>query len=431
MSDPAIWITLAASLLGCYFAACNTVLKTFSRARLTEMLQDRGVEKHAALFIDQRARLLLMTGTVRACLSLVVLLALLNYVERHYGGVEAWAQDLIAFTAAGVLVTVFGIAVPASLARYHREALVARSAGVLQVCLLAFGPVADFLGLLDPVVRRVSGGQPTDTHEADVSDEIISVMQDHQPEGTVDEDQKDMIEAVVEFPATTVDEIMTPRTDVQGIPADADIDKVKELILRYGHSRIPVYDENIDHVLGMLYVKDLIRLIGSDEPFDLKMQLREALMVPESKSVRDLLDEFKTRKVHIAIVLDEYGGTAGLVTIEDIIEEVMGEIRDEYEPAEEPEPIQRADDGAIEVDARVHIDDLNDELDLDLPEDTDYDTVGGFVFSTLGHIPQVGEQFEFQGTRITVTAAERTKVMRVKLETIPETSAPMPHDGAA
>jgi CBS domain containing-hemolysin-like protein len=168
-------------------------------------------------------------------------------------------------------------------------------------------------------------------------------------------------------------------------------------------------------------VKDLIPYVGQDsgQPFDLRSILREPYMVPESKPVHELLTEFKVSKVHMAIVLDEYGGTAGLVTIEDILEEIVGEIQDEYEPVDETPPgIERLDEQTVLVDARLRVDDLMDELDLELPEDRDYDTVGGFVLATLGHLPQAGEQFDFDGVRVTVTEAERTRVNRVRVERI-------------
>jgi CBS domain containing-hemolysin-like protein len=227
-----------------------------------------------------------------------------------------------------------------------------------------------------------------------------------------------MLEAVFEFPTTTVGEIMTPRTDVIGIEASADLDNVREMIQKHGHSRIPVYEENLDNIQGILYAKDLLRYVGTDLPFEMGEVLRHALMVPESKPLAALLADFKANKVHIAIVLDEYGGTAGLVTIEDIVEEVVGEIQDEYEPQDEKPEFRKLEDGSYEVEARMRVDDVNDELGLDWPEDEDYDTVGGFVFSTIGHVPEQGESFDFQDCRVTVIDVERTRVNQVRIEKI-------------
>jgi putative hemolysin len=159
-------------------------------------------------------------------------------------------------------------------------------------------------------------------------------------------------------------------------------------------------------------------LLGApaDKPFDIRKVVREAVFVPESKTLRDLLGQFKTSKVHLAMVLDEYGGTAGLVTIEDVLEEIVGEIHDEHEPPGEEEPaIERVSDNTFDIDGRVRIDEANDELNVTLPEDEDYDTVGGFVFATLGRIPETGESFSYDNIHITVTDAEKTRVNKVRL----------------
>jgi CBS domain containing-hemolysin-like protein len=229
----------------------------------------------------------------------------------------------------------------------------------------------------------------------------------------------------------TAGEIMTPRTEVQGIQTTASLPEVSAAILKDGHSRIPVYDETIDNIVGILFAKDLIPFVSSDKPFDLRAVLREPLLVPKTKSVRELLSEFKARKVHMAIVLDEYGGTAGLVTVEDIIEELVGEIQDEHEHTAPAEPRIRWLDGrTAEVDARVDIDDLGDELGMPVPEDADYETVGGFVFSTLGHIPDVGEHFEVANLRFTVTGAQRNRVNRVRVERLAATTSAEPQEAA-
>lgn len=415
-------------MLACYFAACQLVLKSYSRTKLADHLEARGRVEQLQWFIQERRSLLLMTGSARTFLIMLILLAVLLHLRGALPEVNPWLTRLGALLITGTWVSVWVVAIPISLARYERELLLARSTLLLRPCLTLFRPVAGALHALDPVVRRVTGGTGERTAEA-VSEEIISVMQEHQPEGTVDEVQKDMIEAVVDFPAITVDEIMTPRTDVHGIDASAGLEQVKQLILHNGHSRHPVYEKTIDHVVGVLYAKDLIRLIGETEPFNLREVMRDALMVPETKSVRDLLAEFKARNVHIAIVLDEYGGTAGLITIEDILEEIVGDIRDEYETKEESPTILRVDDDTVEVDGRVHVDVVNDELDLELPEDRDYDTVGGFVFSTLGHIPARGERFSYKNAQITVIEAERTKVKRVRFRMLEDAEAAADEDG--
>jgi putative hemolysin len=425
VGDPGIWIALLAALSGCYFAACNIALKSFSRSRLSELLEQRQQPDRFDAFMPRVPRLMLMTGMIRTGLSLVVLLAMLWVVEgqtTHLGWHRGW-QYLIALISAGLIVSIFAVALPLSWARYHGESLLARSIPLLHTLLTLFTPIVGALAALDPIVRRMSGA---DQHRngVEISDEVLSVVEEHEDNGKVDESQRQMIEAVFDFSSTTAGEIMTPRTDVIGLELGASQEQIRQVVLEHGHSRIPVYEESLDHIVGILYAKDLIGYLGSSEPVNLRKVLRDVLMVPESKSVRDLLSDFKARKVHIAIVLDEYGGTAGLVTIEDIIEELVGDIQDEYEQAEEEPGLRKIDEKTADVDARMHIDDLNDELGIELPEDEDYDTVGGFVFSTLGHIPEVGERFEFEHVGFTVTDAERTKVKRVLVELLDQARAP-------
>lgn len=427
----AIWLGLAACVLGGYFAACNLALKAFSRKRLAELLESRGQSGRLQWLTENLAHLQILTGLLRATLSLLVLLCALILVEQWRVGRSEVMLAMFAFVLAGVLASVFIVAIPASWARYHPEALLARSAPLLRVLLVLLWPVAYVLSLVDPIVRRMTGADLIQPDEDHLTDQVLSVVEEHDTGAGVDDVQKEMLEAVFDLSSTTAGEIMTPRTDVKGIEIHSSLDEVKQAILSFGHSRIPVYEDNLDHIQGVLYAKDMIKFVGDGDPFDLRSVVREAFMVPESKSVRELLAEFKGRKVHLAIVLDEYGGTAGLVTIEDILEEIVGDIQDEYEPQEQGPQIERLNDQSADVDARVRIDDLNDELDVDLPEDGDYDTVGGFVFSTLGHIPDEGEAFDFAGLRFTVTSAERTKVNRVKVERLESEQTPTQSNGAS
>ena len=225
-----------------------------------------------------------------------------------------------------------------------------------------------------------------------------------------------MIENVLELSDSAADEIMTPRTDIIAIEVNSDLNSILETITTAGHTRLPVYEENIDNITGFIYAKDLLSHIGKDTAdFKLRDKLRQPYFVPETKPLRELLHEFQNRKQHIAVVLDEYGGTAGIVTIEDILEELVGEITDEYEE-KPPKPIKRIDKNTLVIDARTYIDDLNDQCQLNLPEDEDYDTVGGFVFSHLGYIPKTGEIFDYEDLRFTITSAETRRIKRLKIQ---------------
>lgn len=236
--------------------------------------------------------------------------------------------------------------------------------------------------------------------------------------GAVDEEQKEIIRSVFELNDTPVTAIMTPRTDMIAIPADADAEQVRMTIVEAGHSRVPVYEDSIDNILGVLYAKDLIGLNGQSM-IDLKRLMRTVPFIPETKTLDSLLTDLRQSKVHIAIVLDEYGGTAGLVTIEDILEELVGEIDDEYDRESEP-LILRIDTDTLEVDGRVHVHEVNEELQIELPEDGDYETIGGFVSNELGKIPATGETFDVANVSFSVLDAEPRKVNRLRIAVIRE-----------
>jgi CBS domain containing-hemolysin-like protein len=414
-----IWIALVAALASCYVSAVYEALHHFSRSRLESLLQSRGKAGRLDL-LGERHGYMLLTAVARAVLNLIILAAAVAWIAPPTAQ-TTWLHMLWAVLLAGGLIAVFGVTVAHSWGRHAPEPLLAGALPMLHISQLILRPIFAPLHFIDPLVRRLLGVPESLAQDAaGLEQEIRDVVSEGEMTGLVDEQQKHMIEAVVEFGETSADEIMTPRTDVIGIDADSSLEEVKALAREAGHSRFPVYGESLDEILGVLYVKDLLNLVGSateDGAFDLRNVVRSAVFVPESKPLRDLLAEMQARKVHMAIVLDEYGGTAGLITIEDILEEIVGEIQDEYEPETNEKPeIAWADERTADIDGRAYIDDVNDALGLEIPEEEDYDTVGGFVFATLGHVPEVGESFDFANVRLTVTDAEKTRVNRVRIE---------------
>ena len=229
-----------------------------------------------------------------------------------------------------------------------------------------------------------------------------------------------MIEGVIELADADVSEIMTPRTDMVSIPKSLTWDELLEFIVHAAHSRIPVTDKSRDDIIGLLVTKDLLPELvrAPNEPrrpwTDL---LREPFFVPETKPIDALLQEFQRTRSHMAIVLDEYGGVSGLVTMEDVLEEIVGEIVDEYDP-DLIEGIRMLDEGLCEALGRVHIDEINERLDLHLSDEGDFDTIGGLVFSALGHVPAVGEELVQGNVRITVVEATRRRIERVRIEVL-------------
>lgn len=232
----------------------------------------------------------------------------------------------------------------------------------------------------------------------------------------LEEDAREMIEGVMELSDLDVAKAMTPRTDVVMMPLKLDWQEVIEFVIQAGHTRIPVYEETRDNIVGILYAKDLLPVLanGGDRP-PLTKVLRKPYFVPETKFLNDLLEEFQKTHNHMAVVLDEYGGVSGLVTIEDVLEEIVGEIADEYDP-DVVDEIKVIDEQTLEALGKVHLDELNDRLGLNLPDDGDYDTIGGFVFSQMGRIPTAGETIEWQGVRFEVLEASRRRIERLRIK---------------
>lgn len=225
-------------------------------------------------------------------------------------------------------------------------------------------------------------------------------------------EKRDMIRGIVELSETTVKEVMVPRIDTVFISVDAERDDYLERIAESGHSRFPVYKDTIDNVVGVLYVKDLLRNLARGQDIDLQSLLRKPFFVPESKHIDDLLREFKRRRVHIAVSVDEYGGVSGIVCMEDIIEEIVGDIQDEFD--NEREDILQIGDGVYLCDARVNLEDLAEELTLELPSE-DFDTLGGFVFDLFGKIPVKYEKASFGGHDFIIQDMEGHKINTVKI----------------
>jgi CBS domain containing-hemolysin-like protein len=237
-----------------------------------------------------------------------------------------------------------------------------------------------------------------------------------------------MIEGVIELGDVAVSHVMTPRTDMHMIPLNTPWEEVVESICDSGHTRVPVYDKSRDDVVGMLYSKDLLPELakGAEEPRrSLSALLRTPLFVPETKPVDDLLQLFQKSRTHIAVVLDEFGGVSGLVTIEDVLEEIVGEIDDEYDQHVESE-IQKIDDDVCEALGRAHVDEINSVMGFELPEEEDFDTIGGFVFAEFGRVPAAGESITWRDSlRVTVLEASRRRVNRVRLERVRKESLEM------
>jgi putative hemolysin len=411
-----------------FFSVTVAALRTFSRVKLQEAfrtVKEEQAENLTERLVENTEELILTCSLYRLILNMCILLLLVGIFATLHEGRLRISDYLLTFIIAMVIFSVFSLAVPHAWAKYAGEKILSRTYRLLLFFEGAAWPVLYTLKVYDGFVRRLAGvaeTTPEEEHE-EKQEEFLNGLEQHRIEGVVDEEEQEMIENVLELSETTADEIMTPRTDIVAVEANSDLQTVLHTINTAGHTRVPVYEKNIDNIIGLIYAKDLLAEVGKPAgDFKLRNKMRSAYFVPETKPLRALLHEFQDQKLHIAIVLDEYGGTAGIVTLEDILEELVGEITDEYEETS-PEPIDEVDKDTIETDARTYVDDLNDQFELNLPEDEDYDTIGGFVFSHLGYIPKTGESFDYENLKFTISSAEARRIKRIRIQKCPRPEA--------
>jgi CBS domain containing-hemolysin-like protein len=233
-------------------------------------------------------------------------------------------------------------------------------------------------------------------------------------EGVLEEEEKEMIHSIFEFTDTVVRMVMVPRIDIKAVEENEPVDELLDVIMKAGHSRVPVYEETIDNIVGVVHAKDLLRALheSGEKQIHIRDLMRPPYIVPENKKVDELLAEFKKSKIQMAIVVDEYGGTAGLVSIEDLLEEIVGDIMDEYD-VEEP-MMEIIDESTTIVDARMPIDEINEQMELELPEE-EFDTIGGFVFGMLGREPHPGENIQYDGIDLIVEKTDGRRIQKIKI----------------
>ncbi len=290
---------------------------------------------------------------------------------------------------------------------------------VMLVCArIILAPLAPLFHLLNKKMKKMMEDVPEPEDKASLEDEILDMMED-EPDGQLEEGEKRMIRGIFDLQDMSVKEIMTPRVDMVAIPLSSSIEEAKEVFVASGHSRIPVYGRSIDEIRGIIYAKDFLAL--PQEKKSLAGMIHTPIFIPETKAVDELLEEIKRTRNHFAVIIDEYGGTSGIVTFEDIIEEIVGDVRDEYDSAEDAmEKPQLMPDGSVLLEARTPVSDVNEILDIEIPDTEHADTIGGYICAELGRIPEEGETYTAPGLfRAEIVKADKRKIQKLKL-TVPD-----------
>jgi CBS domain containing-hemolysin-like protein len=411
----AVAVTVIALPMSLLFSTLTFALRDYSRSKLAEELGRRRRDDYYDSVLRDGDEMAFVTGSARLLANMGVLIGLIEACESL--GMQFWLEYLVAATVAVVLLVIFALALPGSLASHHGEAWIARWVRTVHTLHRAARPAVRVLLATERLVGKTAGAsvdEPVES-EAEAEETLLEAVEEAESAGAVDEDERQLIENVIDFGDATVDDVMTQRKDIVALERTSPIDEVIRVVVDSAHSRIPIYRDSIDHIEGVLYARDLLSLWDSRASFDIASVVRVPMYVPRTKRLAELLRDFRHQKVHVAIVVDEYGGTAGLVTIEDVLEELVGDIADEHEPTE-PAMFTRLSDRTAEVDASIEIAALNQQLGVRLPEDERYQTVAGLLATQLERIPAEGDVVQVDRVKLTVLDAEATRARRALIE---------------
>lgn len=412
--EPDSWIALLAAVLCLALiandSAVETALTHISGIRLRQLIE-RGVPRAQAindmLADPQRFSNVILFVNV---ISLIVLGSLALFAAGRFA---EWWWRVIAVLVATLMVLIFGVAVPKALAVRNPERTALALYGPINIMRRVVGPLVAVAGFVAGPFVRLLGGRSSPAGRFVTEEELRMLVNVGEEEGVIQQEEEELIHSIFEFGDTVVREVMAPRPYIVAVEDDCRVSDAADIALQSGHTRIPVYHETIDRVLGVATVQDMLRALRTDQ-FDQSVTtvMRPVHYVPETKKVDELLRELQKTRMHLAIVIDEYGGTAGLVTIEDLLEEIVGEIRDEYDV--EPQMINVMSDTEVHVDARVPLDDINEVLGVRW-EAEDSDTVGGFVYEQMGRVPDPGDTLQRGNHTITVLNTEGARIKQLSI----------------
>ena len=368
----------------------------------------------------------IFTVTIHMILTLIILVNGGIALDTFQNDVKLWLNadnniylNIISFVIISVIFLilhmVFGHLIPKRLANKYPSGVIYQTIGFVSFWIQLFRPLYWVINYLSSVFGRLFGLHPNEGDRKVTEEEIMTIVEASSKTGDIDEEESEMIQNIFEFGDTTVDEVMTHRTEVSALSVKSTKKQVLDYVRTEQFTRFPVYEGDIDHIIGTVHVKDLLRYIDNpEEKFSVKALLRPPYFVPDSKKTSELFREMQKQKNHIAIVLDEYGGTAGIVTIEDLIEEIVGNIFDEYD--DEEEKIKQVDHYTFEVDGLSNINDVEDIIEAGLPVE-DYDTVSGFILGQLGRFPEENEEvvIVYEGFKFEVLSIEDKVISRVRI----------------
>lgn len=397
--------------LSAFFSSSEIAMFALARHRLDALVDEGTPGAKTVEELKQNPHRLLVTilvgnNLVNIAMSSIATGLLALYVTRA----EAVAIATIVITA---LVLLFGESAPKSYAVENADTWALRIARPLQYSEYLLLPLVVTFDYLTRLVNRVTGGRSAIESSYVTRDEIQDMIETGEREGVIEEDEREMLQRIFRFNNTIAKEVMTPRLDVTAVAVDQGIEEAIETCVQSGHTRLPVYQGSLDNVIGIVRLGDLIRErnYGESDHVELEDLIEPTLHVPESKNVDELLEEMQAERLHMVIVIDEFGTTEGLITMEDMLEEIVGEILE----GEEEEPIEFIEDDTILVHGEVNIDEVNEALDITLPEGEEFETIAGFVFNRAGRLVEEGEEIDYNGITIRVEQVDNTRIMKARI----------------
>ena len=415
-----MWLTLGGLLIAAISACGTKVLYEFSRHELENYCRVRQNRELFAKIVAEHDQVAMGVENLKTFGQGLFLIAGVLWVVLSGNSTPDTVANMliIPLLAAGFILLLSTVWIPGSIAHIWSAPFLYHTWRLWKITSAFFFPI-NFAGIVvDTVLHRLAGKQQIRPTEEEFEKEIRAIVNEGVRDGHLEEDAINMIAGVIELGDVDVADIMTPRSEVDAMDVTLTLREALDLVTRVRRTRIPVYEKSLDNIVGVLHVKDLLPELSKDaqEPCQsIRELLRKASSVPKTKPVNGLLQEFQKSRNHLAIVIDEFSSVAGIVTIEDALEEIVGEIVDEYDVDNDEEEII-IENGFALMAARMHIDEINEQLGLDLPEDEEFDTIGGFVSMRLGHIPTAGEQLKWENTRFTVLEASRRRVERIRID---------------
>jgi len=396
--------------LSAFFSSSEIAMFSLASHRVEQLVEDNRLGADAVKELKNDPHRLLVTILVG---NNIVNIAMSSIATGLFAIYMSQGEAVIAATfGITALVLLFGESAPKSYAVENTESWALRIARPLQISEIVLFPLIVVFDYLTRVINKVTGGRSAIETSYVTRDEIQNMIQTGEREGVIEEEEREMLDRIFRFNQTIAKEVMTPRLDVNAVPKDASIDEAIETCVQADHERVPVYEGNLDNIIGVVNIRDLVRAryYGEGEN-DLASVVQPTLHVPESKNADELLEEMQDTRMQMVVVIDEFGTTEGILTLEDMVEEIVGEILE----GDEEEPFEFVEDNTVLVRGEVNIDEVNEVLDIELPEGQEFETLAGFVFNRAGRLVEEGEEIDYEGVKIRIEEVDNTRIMRARV----------------